>query len=206
LGRKNSGKTTLLLKLLLTKGGYCCVYKKIIIISATFTQQYEKTWSKLHKKGLTVYTSLSDALLDKIYNDICISKEHTLVISDDMDECWRKGVDSHRVNKLISNSRHLPVSLVFLSQSIVQLATIIRRNADMFCMFGACSFCEIELIWKEVSLAQKKQFWKMFTKSTEKPYGFLVCSIQHGKLKFYNSFESEITWDIEETPKKSEMF
>ena len=105
LGRKGSGKTSLLLKLLLTPGGYCKVYEKIIIISATFMNQWEKTWSKLHRKGLTVYTSLSDALLDKIYNDCNSDKIHTLVISDDLDEQFRK-VDSHKVNKLISNSRH----------------------------------------------------------------------------------------------------
>ena len=86
LGRKGSGKTTLLLKLLLTPGGYCKVYKKIIIISATFMNQWEKTWSKLHRKGLTVYTSLSDALLDKIYNDCNSDKIHTLVISDDLEK------------------------------------------------------------------------------------------------------------------------
>ena len=168
--------------------------------------QWEKSWSKLHRKGLTVYTLLSDALLDKIYNDCSISKEHTLIISDDMDETWRK-VDSHKVNKLISNSRHLPISMIFLSQSIVQLPTIVRRNADSFCMFGACSYCEIELIWKEVSLVSRKQFWRMFTSSTKKPYGFLVCSIVEGKLSFYDSFERKFICDIDENlSKKSNNF
>lgn len=206
LGRKGSGKTSLLLKLLLTEGGLCKVYKKIIIISATFLQQWDKTWSKLHKNGLVVYTSLSDALLDKIYHDCDSEKQQTLVISDDMDEQFRKGVESSRVNRLISNSRHLPCSFIFLSQSIVQLPTIVRRNADCFCLFGACSYCEVELIWKEVSLVSRKHFWKMFTKATCKPYGFLVCSIEKGKLAFYDSFDHLLICEQEPTKNKSSAF
>ena len=44
LGKKASGKTTLLLNLLLTIGGWFKIYNRVIIISSTFKDQYEKVW------------------------------------------------------------------------------------------------------------------------------------------------------------------
>jgi hypothetical protein len=98
---------------------------------------------------------------------------------------------------LISNSRHLPCSLVFLSQSIVQLPTIIRRNTDSYVLFGACSYTEIDLIYKEVSIVKRSTFWKMFQKATAKEWGFLVCSIQEGKIRFFESYNRQLIVEAE---------
>jgi len=191
LGRKGSGKTTLLLDLLRTPGGYYHRYKKIYIISATYIHQFQKTWSKIDREGLEVYESLSDTLLDHIYEEC--KGEPFLVISDDMDESWRKSVDAKKVNKMISNSRHMNLSFVFLCQSVVQLPTIIRRNCDLYILFGAVSYAEIQLIYQEVSTVQRKDFSYLFQQASSKPYGFLVISISEGKIKFFDSFNKEIS-------------
>ena len=164
-GRKNSGKTELLLRLLCTPGGYYVKYKKIIIISPTFLSQYEKTWSRVKKEGLEVYDGMSDALLDKISKECTKESGPTLIISDDNSESLRTSVSHEKVGELISNSRHANNSFVFLTQSIVQMPTIVRRNADVFVFFASASYTEIDLLWKEVSSIKKKKFMEMFAKA-----------------------------------------
>lgn len=205
LGKKGSGKTTLLLKILLTNGGLYKCYKKIIIISSTFGVQYEKVWSKLHRKGLEVYDNLTDPLIQHIIAECKSSQEPTLLVSDDMCSQWRRSVDQKLVDQMISISRHLKLSLIFLSQSIVQLPTSVRRNTDCFIIFGATALRETELIWADVSTISKKDYYRIFRVATQKQFGFLVCTNNGGQLKFYDSFNREfiIEWDDR---KKSQNF
>ena len=125
------------------------------------------------------------------------TNESMLIISDDMCSQWRKNVDQKLVDTMISTSRHAGkgISFVFLSQSIVQLPTSIRRNCDCFCIFGATSFAETHLIWCDVSTVNKKDFYRMFRQATQQKYKFLVCVNQGGQLRFYDSFEKELQVD-----------
>lgn len=193
LGRKGSGKTSLLIELLRTPGGFHKKYSKVFIISATYVSQFEKSWSKISREGVEVFSVLSDSLLLYIEKEAQKHKgESFLIISDDMDESWRKSVDPQIVNRIISNSRHTDLSFVYLSQSCIQLPTIVRRNCDVYVLFGACSYAEIQLIWGEVSCVPRKDFWSMFETVTKKPYGFLVCCIQKGKIVMYDSFRTQL--------------
>jgi len=142
-----------------------------------------------------VYNSLSDALILHIMETVKNSKERVLLISDDMCSCWRKNVDQKLVDTLISTSRHLGegLSFVFLSQSIVQLPTSIRRNTDVFLVWGCCAYAESQLVWQDISTVNKKDFMKMFRQATSKQFGFLVCCNHKGQLRFYQSFGSEFT-------------
>ena len=137
---------------------------------------------------------MSDGLLKHLMAECESDNISMLLISDDMCSQWRKGLDQALVDVMISTSRHLGkgLSMVFFSQSIVQLPTSIRRNTDMFCVFGATSFQETHLIWSDVSTVSKKDFYVMFRQSTQKQYGFLVCCNNAGRLSFYDSFKTEI--------------
>ena len=93
-----------------------CVYDKIIIFSSTFRTQYERLWSKLDSTGITVFEDLNEEVLIKLYQDQLGSSEHVCVISDDMDEQWRKDINQQLLNKIITNS----ATVVFLSSSFVK--------------------------------------------------------------------------------------
>lgn len=190
-GRKGSGKSSLVIELLRSPSGYYHKYNKIIIISATYVQQFEKSWSKISREGLEVYSVLSDQLLEYIFVESS-RKEPMLIISDDMDESWRKSVNQQMVNKLITNSRHSNLSFLFLQQCVTQLPTCIRKNTDVFILFGAVSFSEVELIYKEVSTVPQKEFRRLFWKASEKQWGFLVCRVYGGKITFFDSFNKQI--------------
>jgi len=130
-------------------------------------------------------------------NEAASTDGPVLVISDDMCSHWKKEVEPKLFDKMISTSRHIGkgMSFVFLSQSIVQLPTSLRRNTTCFVIFGATSFAESELIWRDISTVDKKTFNKIFRSATQKQFGFLVAVNDKGQLRFFDSFEKEFEID-----------
>lgn len=190
VGRKGSGKTQLCLKLLLEplRG----VFDRIIIISPTFQAQFAQVWCKLDPKGVTVYEQVTEKLLLGILREQAEEGAcKLLLISDDNGEDW-KHVSPILVNKLISNSRHLHISCLFLAQKMTQLPTIVRANSDVFCVFQATSWLEQTALFNEVATCDRRSFDLMFHSATKEQYSFLVASVIEGRLRFYRSFLDEI--------------
>jgi Cdc6-like AAA superfamily ATPase len=188
-GKKGSGKTQLLVKLLRDKHGYRGVYDEVIIVSPTFHLQ--KVWNTIAKEGVTVYNEFSTEILEKIYSEKQ-NKTHiqTLIILDD------NGDDLKRINqpifqKMVSNSRHLNISMVVLLQKITQAPTHLRSNSDSYVVFSACSTREIDQLYAEIGILDKQRFQFLFRDAVQNQYSCFVGSMLDGKLRFYRNFEFE---------------
>ena len=116
----------------------------------------------------------------------------TLIISDDCDLQWRKTIDQQLVNKVMTNSRHLNLSLCFLSQRLMMLPPSVRSQLDCLCVWAASSYAEIDTIHKEFSTLPKVQFMQIFQRVTSQSYHFLAIVTQKGKIKMYDSMIDEI--------------
>ena len=186
-GRKGSGKTNLLLKLLKDKYGFKNVYQEIIIISPTLKLQ--NAWQTISGEGIKVFENFTEDVLNSIYEN---SKPHinSLLILDDNGEDLKR-VNQSVFNKLISNSRHLNCSIIALVQKLSQAPTILRTNTDVFAVFSACSTRETEILWAEIGVLEKKSFYQIFTDATKDQYSCFVCSMHKGKLHFYKDFKDE---------------
>jgi hypothetical protein len=183
-GRKGSGKSHLLVKLL--KTAWCGIYDEIIICSPTFQSQFTSLWSQLSPEGITVYNNLDAAFVEKLMADQSSSTTNSLLILDDCGEDLRK-VAPGVINKLVSNSRHYKLSIIALHQKLTQAPSIVRANADCFISFAACSFLEREALWKEVSTIPRKEFQQAYNLATQSKHGFLVSTIDKGgALKLYH--------------------
>jgi hypothetical protein len=134
---------------------------------------------------------LTEENLQEIYNEQLGSLTHTLILSDDMDEQWKK-MDSQVMNKVITNSRHCNLSMIFLVQKMSMVPTIIRSNADCVIAFSTSCHREFEAIFNEFSHTSKKDFHKFFIDATSEPYSFLVCCIQGGKSHMYKNFTEKL--------------
>jgi hypothetical protein len=182
-GQKGSGKSTLCVQLLKTH--LCGVFEEIIIISPTFRLQYDKLWSQLSPEGITVHEQLNDELLNAIFR-AQNPRTNSLIIFDDNGADIRK-VDQTVFNKLISNSRHTQTSMMFLSQRVSQNAPIIRSQTDIWIVFAASSYMEREIMYREVSVVDRKTFQQMFSSATETPHSYLVSCIDvGGRMRFYH--------------------
>ena len=188
-GRKGSGKTQLLVRLLRDKEGYRGVFDEVILISPTYHLQ--KIWSTISKEGVTVHDSFSTDTLEQIYNDKQKNPSRkSLLILDDNGEDLKK-INQSIFNKLISNSRHVNLSMVVLCQKITQCPTILRAQADTFCVFSATSTRETDQLHAEIGILDKKTFEKVFRSATGDRYSFFCCSMIEGQLRFYKNFETE---------------
>ena len=192
VGKKGSGKSQLCLKLLTTWGGLRGVFDRVVIISPTFKAQFAGLWCAIDPHGLEVHEELSELLLETIITEQTSSSDKVLVISADNGDDWRRVAPSV-TNKLISNSRHLHISCLFLAQKMTQLPVIVRSNSDVFAVFQANSHLEQTALFNEVSTVDRRAFDRMFNSATEKQYSFLVSSVLEGKLRFFKNFTEEIT-------------
>jgi hypothetical protein len=161
----------------------------VIIVSPTFHLQ--KVWNTIAKEGVTVYNEFSTEILEKIYT-AKQSKTHiqTLLILDD------NGDDLKRINqpifqKMVSNSRHLNLSMVVLLQKITQAPTHLRSNSDSYVVFSACSTREIDQLYAEIGILDKQRFQILFRDAVQNQYSCFVGSMIDGKLRFYKNFEVE---------------
>ena len=191
--KKGSGKSTALVNLLCDKRGWKGLYDKIHIFSPTFRTQYEILWKRISSDGVTVHENLSDEALNHIYDSQYANPSiKVLIISDDCDEQWGKSIDQQLVNKIMTNSRHLNLSLVFLSQRLMMLPPSVRSQLDCLCVWDASSYTELDTIHKEFSTLPKKQFMEIFQQVTSQSYHFLCIVVQKGKIKMYDSMIREI--------------
>ena len=191
VGKKGSGKSKLFCDLLLDPQGYNKKYDRIIFISPTFRTQYEGLWKALDPKGITVYEEVSDKLLAQIIDEQFATGKNCLVVCDDCGESLRH-IPQDDLNKFISNSRHLNLSVVFLCQKISQMPTIVRANTDCFIVFAACSQIELDALFREVSIVDKKQFLHLFRSVTDKPHAYLCISVIAGKISFFANCKEPI--------------
>jgi hypothetical protein len=191
-GKKGSGKTHLACRLLLTSFRF--KYDHIIFVSPTFRAQYDGLWSKLSPDGITVYEQLTEQLIESIMKTVSAKGNgSTLLILDDLGEEFRK-ISPRTVNMLVSNSRHYKLSIICLHQRLTQAPPILRANADVVIAFSACSFTEIECLWKMVATTQRKTFQLMFNDATQEPHSYLVSMVDKGgRLRFYKKdFKTEL--------------
>jgi hypothetical protein len=187
---KGSGKTELAGKLLFSS--WKDVFEEIYFISPTFHLQYTQKnspWSKISSEGVTVHKECSTELIESFLK-LGVDQKKRLLIFDDCGSTLRKSslVSEQSLNMLVSNSRHLNISLLFLSQRISQNLPVVRSQCDMWCIFGTSSYSERNILYQQVSIMPRKHFEKIFSDCTKDPYSFLnVVTGKGGQIKYYQS-------------------
>jgi hypothetical protein len=148
----------------------------------------------LSPEGITVHEQLTEELIERIMKTVSAKGNgSTLLILDDLGEEFRK-ISPRIVNMLVSNSRHYKLSIICLHQRLTQAPPILRANADVVIAFSACSYTEIECLWKMVATTQRTKFQLMFNDATQEPHSYLVSMVDKGgRLRFYRKdFKTEL--------------
>jgi len=99
------------------------------------------------------------------------------------------------VDKLICNSRHACINLLFTSQRFSQCSTCLRTNLSGAIMFST-SMKELELIAEDFNyMTTKKDFIKIFRETTAKPRQFMVINFSNPPEDMYLDTEFQpIKW------------
>ena len=183
-GRKGSGKTTLCIQHLTHE--FRGVYDKVILISPTV--QNQGAWEKIDLSTIELYEGIDDRILSALLAERSENYKDSkcLVICDDLGEDLRR-CNIKILNKLISNSRHLQLSMLFLHQKVTQMHPVVRVNCDTFAVFSSNSHAEKECLWREISVVERKEFNRIMNEATQSDYGYLIASTsKEGKMVLYD--------------------
>ena len=197
-GRRGSGKTTLVTRLLLTAKAYKGKFDKIILISPTayLTPQ----WKVLDMTKWDVYTDydpeiIKDLLAQQSSSSIWrLGRERpkVLVILDDMGSQTRKVKKSETdfIDVLACNGRHLDVSLIQMAQVYTQIVPSVRSNADIIISYALNSHRDMMALWTECGgSCDYKAFREQICSITAKRFDFVLCKNHGGRLKYFHCFD-----------------
>ena len=194
VAKKGSGKTENTIKLLTDKRALKGIFDRIIIICPTFLLQ--DTWKKIDKEGIFVYLEFSPELLEQIMKQQTEDKSvKTLLILDDNGEDILKGGCNKLFHKMVANSRHINLSILWNAQRLSQIPTYVRANMDIMAMWPSSSTREREICYNEVSILRKTTFMNMFNYGTQEPFSCFVCKFEDSQMKYYKNFDEIINND-----------
>ena len=154
VGARRSGKTSLALDLLLSVWRYR--FDMIVIMSRTITLQ-EDVGRRLAGTGVLIIEKLDMPLLEKLQNFMASTGKEALLICDDIGRIanyWArrimaKGGVEDELTYLAYASRHYGISLLYLSQDVIQMAPGYRKNFDFVICLEA-SITDQQILYTEL--------------------------------------------------------
>lgn len=185
VGKRMSGKTSLLCYCLLHPEGWLKNYKETIIFSPTVSTDAQ--WSALHGMD-NVFSSESvtgdqlEAILQRQKGLFKKSKKNTLlIILDDLSSTIKnkKSGLEKALNKYWTTCRHYGVSIVLSAQTLSHLSTTVRGNCTNVWAFRV-PLRESRMLAEENSSLKlgEREFIQALNAYTSEPYSFFNCDWQ----------------------------
>jgi len=133
----------------------------------------------------TLYQSLDEKFHEAV--DEGRKPEHSLVIFDDMSFSGDLKSHSHGgVARLFMNGRHLLISTILTAQKYTDILTGARENATGLILYD-CSQKQLETIFQDHGLSEKKEFLRMFREATKEPHSYMVINYSNPReMRFLN--------------------
>jgi hypothetical protein len=142
----------------------------------------------------TLYQSLDERFHEAL--DEGRQPEHSLIIFDDMSFSGDLKSHSHGgVARLFCNGRHLLISTIVTAQKYTDILTTARENATGLILYD-CSQKQLETIFYDHGLSDKKEFLKMFRTATKEPHTFMAINYSNPReRRFLDSHFEPLTFE-----------
>lgn len=173
---RGSGKSYLLVQMLMNEELYLQTYDRIFIFSPSLDDVNDgNLFDHLQLPKSQLFSQFDEKVIKRLMK---LKKrrpeEQWLIIADDcIGESNFKNSELCRI--LAYNGRHLNISFWITSQKANAGSTAIRSNADQCIFFAPRSRNEIEALYLDSAIngITKKQFIKLLTEATKEKYSFL---------------------------------
>lgn len=198
MGSAGSGKTSLMINMLTSKGMYknafdhvhlCCPKNSIGSLKDDIWEGHPS--DKIHD-------SLDYITLDTIAKkceDRAKTKPHgetTLLIIDDMTAFLKKHEIEDKMREMIYNRRHLRLSIWMLVQSYISIPLAVRKTLSHFFMFRPRNKKEAESIWEELMFMPRKLGDELMKYVYRDPYDFMLGDCNTGEVyRNFNKIDME---------------
>jgi len=212
-----SGKSNLVCNLMLRTKYYKDQFKPenifIVCASSDLDEKFRILKKELDIPDMNIMKKYNEQKLDDLYEVIREEQlermekkeamEHYCFIFDDVSydgslKKYRYGV----ISKLASNGRHLLITTILTAQKYSDISTSFRENATGIILYS-CTNAQLDTIWTDHGLIDRKSFYKMFRENTNKPYSFLVINYSNPpNERFLNDNFEPLDLDKYEKKKK----
>ena len=197
-----SGKTNLILNLLLRNEFYRNKYDGQNIFIVTNNKLDNKLKILRKEKDIPdenvmpfdeeeleiLYEQLEEEFLDDV-NDKKKPSNKLIIFDDVAYSGGLKNKTAGVISKIVMNGRHANISSIFTTQKFSLVQTGVRSNVTGAILFNT-SQKELDLISDDMNyLENKKDFIKLFRKTTEKKNSFMVVNFTNQKPEMYMDSE-----------------
>lgn len=187
-GRSKSGKTTLLINLLMKSELLCSKFDKITIISPTAYTQ-DKLWNNLKKpdgKTIVLHNKYQETIIDEVEKKP-LGEQHLVVFDDCLGQLRAGASYRNKLDQLMARARHNNISVIINTQSIMALTPSIRQDSDVYIVFEQHREAEVERLKEEFYYFSKEDFKKLLKYCTKDQYSFLIIN-KAKPVEFYRCF------------------
>lgn len=184
IGKRRSGKTHLLIKMINSKY-FKETFKMIYIFSPTVT--LDKTWESVNNKNAYFFEEYDEDVLQQILNlqkmKTDEQRQDILIILDDLSEKL-KGKRGNLLEVLATKGRHFKASFIFTSQKYNSIPPIIRTNTDEIIFFRVSNNYELNTITEEYNSRDLLIPFDQLLYETTKDYDYLLV-VKGKENKYY---------------------
>lgn len=191
-GTAGSGKTSLAVSLLTTKGKnkiYKNVWHNIIVIMPIHSIQSLKNNPFEDIDQRKVFHELNEDVLDDITNMVCDfsdEDENTLLLIDDFASELKNSNIRKALNTLVNLRRHYKLSIWFLVQHTRFIPLDNRKLIDYLFLFKSSNKKEYDVVFEELLFYPRPVVDAVLRKVYRKKHDFLLVDTQANKL--YRNF------------------
>lgn len=202
---RGSGKTHLLLNLLILDEFYNDIFDKVYFVCPSFFQ--DPKYSVLELPASQVMTEFDEKKIEKIIKNKNPNDEILFIFDDCITQGnFKKNTNDQILNTIAVNGRHMGVSMIIASQKTSGSSSFIRSQADGVYIWKPRSRNEIEAIYEDNSIGtlSKKEFVQLLDYCTNEKYSHLFINYQNGNVyKNFNRIDfgnksKEVNTEIQE--------
>lgn len=193
IGKKGSGKTSLIISWLQTKNKWRKLFYQIFVFmpqSSINSIKNDGVFSKLPQDQ--IYNSLTFENLNEVYikiNENSKNNKISLIIFDDVLSSLKNNEISENILHIVNNARHLRTCLVITSQNWNKIPKNIRINFDNIFLFNL-SKSEYEKIyddWVEIDENEWEDILQMYYNEKKSDSHSFIFG--NNKNKFYINYK-----------------
>lgn len=196
VGKKGTGKSTLLLSLLNSKRAFKRRFNYIWMFSPTAAS--EDKFGKLVEE-LQETNQFFDLLDEPTLTDVLHRIEernrrwkkkkeirHLIILDDCMADL--PSTKQAILSRIIVTSRHLHCSVILTSQKYNAIPTLIRAQNDLLSVFKTYNTRELTTIQEDISI-DKGIFNEIYDFCTDSPHSFMHVNFLTNPITFYKKFD-----------------
>ena len=187
-GTPGSGKSSLALGLLLTKGEsriYRKVWNNVIVFMPAHSMHSLKSNTFEHHDPKKTFHTIDEESLEKAYamtRSFAADEKNTLLIIDDMTADLKDSANLRTLIMLINNRRHLRLSIWVLVQSYISIPLTLRKTISNLVMFKPANKKEYESLFNELVHQPRDVADAIMRFVFRERHDFLSVDIQSGDM------------------------